>query len=203
MWQIDLDTLPQVVSDDSLNPDAKPTVTILATLEKVDKNRVKERLRVPFLVFLCVVVIAVFATMDLPKVIKSVIACGWPETPGISIRTGAVRVRLGKVEDPLWNVFVNYSYKVGDREYINDVISYQNLYYGIPGFESGQAQRRFHPGAALTVRYNQHNPQESCLEPEPRWDTAFFHFVIYALIAGLFYISTYPPVKPEEEVFPA
>jgi hypothetical protein len=170
----------------------------LQTLEKLDKNRLKERLRIPFLAFLGIFAIAVFCTMDLPPFLKTVTAGSWPDTSGITKRSGLTHVAVGK--DPLWRSVVVYKYTVDGKEYVNDVIAYQ-LFCGQPGYEAHQLRQRYLPGSSVTVTYNPSNPQDSIIDARRRWDIISIHAIMYLLLAALAYLSCYPPYKPDESGF--
>ncbi|MDZ4834908.1 MAG: DUF3592 domain-containing protein [Candidatus Melainabacteria bacterium] len=174
-------------------------MTNLETLEQqTDKNRLKERLRVPFLVFLVVIVIAVFCTMDLQPFMKTVATGSWSEAPGITKRSGLSRVDIGK--DPAWRNVVVYKYTVDGKDYVNDVIAFQ-LLTGLPGYEANMAKNRYSPGSTVTVFYDPKNPQDSCIDPNRRWDIISMHLILYVLLAALAYLSCYPPYKPDESGF--
>ncbi len=172
-------------------------MTITETLEKVDKKTLKGRVKIPFLIGLVAVVIALFLSLDLPPLMKASQAMSWKQVPGITRRAGLSHMVLGR--DPAWRPIVVYHYKVDGTAYVNDTISFQE-WLGLPGFEAGQIRTRYIPGTAVTVVYNPENPQESCLEAEPRYLDPFMHLVCYIMFAALVFLSCYPPVKPEERV---
>lgn len=167
----------------------------LETLVRVDKDRLKERLRVPLLILLVVSVLALFFVMDMPPFQKTILAGSWPEAAGVSLRSGISLMTVGK--DPLWRSIVVYKYVVDGKEYVNDVIAFVKL-EGLPGYEAHQTVIRYAPGCALTVSYNPRNPQESCLDVSRRWDIISNHLIMYILCAALIYLSCYPPYKSDE-----
>ena len=148
--------------------------------------------------FLGLCVVALFCTMDLPPFLKTVSCSSWPDTAGITKRSGLANVAVGK--DPLWRNVVVYTYTVDGKEYVNDVIAYQ-LFNGQPGFEANQLRQRYSPGSAVTVTYNPNDPQDSCVDPRRRWDIIFIHAVMYILLAALLFVSCDPPYKPDESGF--
>lgn len=171
------------------------TVTTTETFVAAKKNALKERIKIPLLVALVLGVAALFVALDMPPLMKSTAAMSWKQTPGITRRSGLAHLTVGR--DPAWNPVVVYNYTVDGKPYINDTISFQP-WLGLPGFEAGQIRTRYIPGTAVTVTYNPENPQESCLEPEPRYLDPFMHMVCYIMFAALVFLSIYPPVKPED-----
>lgn len=170
---------------------------MLETLEKVDKNRLKERLRVPFGVFLVLACLTVSAVMDLPPFSKAWEAVSWEKVPGITKRSTLASVLVGK--DPAWRPVVVYTYKVNGKTYANDVIAYQP-YLGIPGYEANILRTHYIAGTAVEVSYNPKDPGDSCLEPNPRWDYLLIRLTLYFLFAALVYLSCYPPAKADESL---
>jgi hypothetical protein len=172
-------------------------VTITETLERVDQKTLKERVRIPFLVGLVAAVLGSFLALDLPPLMKSTQAMSWKQVPGITRRAGLSHMVLGR--DPAWRPIVVYHYTVDGKAYVNDTISFQE-WLGLPGFEAGQIRTRYIPGTAVTVSYNPADPQDACLEPEPRYLDPFMHLVCYIMLAALIFLSCYPPVKPEQRI---
>jgi len=168
----------------------------VGTAHKVEKNNLKERIRVPFIGFLVVFVLAVSGSMDMPPFLKAWEATTkWNKAPGITKRSGLAHVEVGK--DPAWRPLVVYKYKVEGVEYTNDVIAFQP-YIGLAGYEANVLRMHYTPGTCIDVTYDPKNPADSVLEPLPHWDYLLIHFVMYVLFAALVYLSCYPPAKLDE-----
>lgn len=172
-------------------------VTQTQTLAPTDtKEKLKARIKIPFLLFLIGCVLAIFCSMDLPGVIAGIQSESWPQAPGISLRSGLAHQVLGK--DPAWRPVVVYHYQVNGKDYYNDTIAFQE-WLGLAGFEAGVIRSRYVPGSSLTVYYDPNKPELSCLEKGVRWWDPVMHLICYVLIAALLFLSCYPPVKPEPD----
>ena len=169
-------------------------MSIIETIEKADKNQVKERLRVPFLFALVLLPVVVSLSLDLPLLLKAITSTKWPEAPGVVRRGELSAMKLGR--DPAWRPIVVYSYTVNGKEYLNDVIKFQPD-LGLPGYEATQLKERYASSTPIQVRYDPQNPDDSCIEPSPNYFAVFTHFIMFALISVLLYLSAYPPVAPE------
>lgn len=169
-------------------------MTILATLEKTDKEKVKARMRVPFIGFLLFMCVFATATLDVPDFVRSIKADRWPVARGIIKRSDLDYFLLGK--EPAWTPVLDYTYEIDGKQYVGYRIKFQKD-WGLPGYEAHKAKEVYVANSVVAVRYDPNDPTNSCVVTAPSLFRVINHFLMCLLFAALIYLSTYPVVAPE------
>jgi hypothetical protein len=83
-------------------------------------------------------------------------------------------------------LFVQYAYRVGDREYTANRTSFGDEPFGTYEEIAADAARRLPPGARVQVFYDPTDPRRAVLERgQPRGDSRWVLFSLVFLIAGV------------------
>jgi hypothetical protein len=92
-----------------------------------------------------------------------------------------------KIPDPARHeLFVQYAYRVGDREYTANRTSFGDEPFGTYEEIAADAARRLPPGARVQVFYDPTDPRRALLERgQPRGDSRWVLFSLVFLIAGV------------------
>lgn len=159
-------------------------------------SQLSRKFEKPFLIFLLLGALLIFALVDLPPYIRGINALQWSEITGKIDSFDAQFVMLGR--DTAWTPKLQYHYTVNGVDYTSERLSFQPP-IGLPGFESGQLREKYNVGKEVKVFYDPKNPRQSTLENAPSLTIGIAHLFAYLIFVFILYFSIYPKIADEKE----